>query len=197
MYGFIILCVIIVIFLSSIYCQSNMIGNSPITKKYGEFSDRLNSGDLLMLVSGDSIQKMYFIYRKGGSLKVVDIDSKGKIVLKNLSGILNNTKLMPYVFKLKIPLTNLQLSSLKRLLGRNYAGMGDANCILNYSRKQYAYNCDTFIVNIMSRIGMLGTGLQAECLNHSDPRCLQQFYDTSVYINGGLFEINPYVLKYH
>ena len=193
--------VAVIIFFIAVKClclyKSPLITHDISRENYKEISKKLKSGDLLFYVGEhNKIKKMYMLYRKQSEIMVVDIDSRGKIIYKDLPEIIKaSNRYDVYILTLRSSLNSLQDRSLARLLSRNYGGFGDASCILKYNNKQYFFDCDAYIVNIMNSAGIINIGPQYDCLNNSDPRCLQQFSSTSIYLNGGLFNKDVYVIK--
>ena len=188
--------ILVIILLCTV--KSNLLSSNTTSTSYNNIKNRLKSGDLLIMTNDKSyVKEMYLLYRHGSDLKVITADKKGKIKLINPERIINKSKYIVYAFSLLKPLTNLQEESIRKLLSRNFAGLGKSSCILRYNNKQYFYNCDTYIIQIMSIAGILGIGPQFDCINNSYPKCLQQFDDTSIYINEGLFNNSPYLIKGH
>lgn len=179
-------CLFFIIVLFLLYMLSNHIKCTLIDGL------TLKSGDLLAEedVHG-RIKTIHLIYKD----KALFINSRGFIEQKSVESIVKNSPYDVYAFELGIKLTPLQHRTFASLVTKNYAGLGNVNCVFNTPTKQYFFKCPTYIVNIMSKVGIITTGLDYDCLNHSDPKCFQAFYDTSVYINKILYPKTPYLLK--
>jgi hypothetical protein len=191
----ILLIIIILIFSCS---KSNLISSDTITTKLKKIKNKLKTGDLMVVADNeDYVRKMYLLVKQSNGIKVVNINTKGKVILDSIEKVTKKQNGGVYILSLLRPLTDLQEGSVRKLLMRNYAGYGESNCVLRYDKRQYFYGCDAYIINIMAQAGILGIGPAHDCLNNSDPRCLQQFYDTSIFINGGLFNNAPYLIKAH
>lgn len=193
-----LLLLLLLILIVLIFClnKSNLISSDTVTIKLKKVSGKLKTGDLMVVADDDDyIRRMYLLVRQSNGIKVVNINKKGKIKLDSIEKVIKGLSNDVYILSLLRPLTDLQESSVRKLLMRNYAGYGKSNCALKYDKRQYFYSCDAYIINIMAQAGILGIGPAHDCLNNSDPRCLQQFYDTSIFINGGLFDSSPYLIK--
>lgn len=193
-----LLLLIIVIIVIFCYTKSNLISSNTVSTNIKNIKNEIKSGDILLVANNeDYIKRMYLLIRQGKTTKVIDIDKNGKINLNSIEKVVKKIKDNVYVLSLLRPLTNLQENSIKTLLMRNYAGMGNSNCVLKYNNVQYFYNCSTYLINIMARAGILGIGSSYDCINNFDPKCLQKLYNTSIFINGKLFSDTPFLIKAH
>jgi hypothetical protein len=153
-------------------------------------ASKYQSGDILLMFDNkNKVKDMYLIYRGN----VLTVGNKGDLKQRNVSDIVRSSPYTVYLYKLYRPLTPLQRQTFDILVRRNYAGIHKTHCVFQETdkNKQHFYDCSGYIPMIMSMLGILNLGLNYNCPDNSDPKCFQAFYNTSVFINSKLYQLQP------
>jgi len=194
---FLVLVMVLILLFFRCY-KDSFAADALVRTKISSIKNNLKSGDiLLMRDEKGQVKDMHLLYRRGGKIKVVTVNQKGDLMLASIFRVVNKSPYAVYAFRLNHPLTIMQQEAMDTLVRRNYAGLNVTNCAFQGNNKQYFYKCKAYIPMILSRLGVINTGIDYECVYNADPKCFQEFYHTTVYLNKNLFKHEVYQLKDH